>query len=215
MIPGVDRSHLNSKVPLVTLQEKGVGFIWLKATQAATFKDPTFNAAWQEAKSLPGLARGAYHFYDPRVDGIIQAQNFLSFGINFSGVGCLPPCVDVEDLVGTDQADTAEINQWVYNNWQIAVSRLNDFLTHIKQQTGRDCIIYSYNNYMKEYLHGTAFHNNDFWLSSLQANCPLRYDNGLFPKFWQNTYSWNGSDMDGDFFTGTQQQLNALANINS
>lgn len=221
MIAGVDRSHLNGTVPLINLWQKGIKFIWFKATQAATFIDPMFNHNWQEAKSIIGLARGAYHFFDPRIDGIVQAKLLLAQGINFSGVGCLPPCIDVEDLVvmgvggRVDPVATAAANKWVADNYLLAISRLTAFLTYIKQQTGRDCIIYSYNNYMKEYLHGTKFLNNGFWLSSLQETCPARYDNGVLPQFWQNTYAWNGSDMDGDFFTGTQQQLNQLANINS
>lgn len=210
MIQGVDRSHHNVKVPLASLVTKGVGFIWFKATQAASYQDPTFNTAWQEAKATKGLVRGAYHFYDPRIDGIVQAKNFLSMSINFNAFGCLPPCVDVEDLTG---ADAAEANKWVANNWQTAVTRLNDFLNHMKQETGRDCVIYSYNNYMREYLHSHPFPNNPMWLSSLQKSCPVRYDTGKLPEFWQNTYSWNKSDMDGNFFTGTEQQLNTLANI--
>lgn len=215
MIPGVDRSHLNAHVPLTSLVAKGVKFIWFKATQAATYKDATFNAAWQEAKAIPDLCRGAYHFFDPRIDGILQAGNLLSLGINFSGTGCLPPCADVEDLVGKDEADTAAINKWVAQNWRLGLGRLNDFLTHIKEKTDRDCIIYTYNNYPKEYYPGAHFPNNPMWLSSLQKTPPMRYDTGLMPEFWQNTYNWNGTDMDGDFFTGTQDQLNKLANIHN
>lgn len=209
MIAGADRSHLNEPYPLAKLVDQGVKFVWFKATQGDTFEDPTFNKSWQEAKGTTGLIRGAYHFYDPRIDGIAQAEHFLATGMDFSATGCLPPCVDVEDLMGTN---AAEANQWVADNWELALSRLNDFLSHVKTATGRDCIIYSYNGYMKEYFHGTKFPNNGMWLSSLQATCPSRYDTGELPEFWQNTYNWNGTDMDGDFFTGTQEQLNTLAN---
>lgn len=210
MIKGVDRSHLNEPYPLAKLVEQGVKFVWFKATQGDTFEDPTFNKSWQEAKATPGLIRGAYHFYDPRIDSIAQAEHFLATGMDFSATGCLPPCVDVEDLTGTN---AAEANQWVSDNWELALSRLNDFLEYVKGQIGRDCIIYSYNNYMREYYHSAPFINNGMWLSSLQATCPNRYDTGELPEFWQNTYSWNGSDMDGDFFTGTQDELNEMANL--
>jgi lysozyme len=213
-IQGVDRSHLNSPILLAKLVTEGVKFIWFKATQGATYQDPTFNVAWQEAKNTPGLIRGAYHFYNPQVDGKIQAQNFLSRGINFSASGCLPPCVDVEDLVGKDQADTAQLNKWVADNHTVAIQRLNDFLQAVKEQTGRDCIIYTYNNYPREYFRGYGFPNNEMWLSSLQTTCPNRYDKNKLPAFWQYTYGWNKSDMDGNYFTGTQDELNNLANIN-
>lgn len=209
-IIGVDRSHHNSKAPLSSLVAKGVGFIFFKATQADTFVDPTFNASWQEAKMIDGLARGAYHFFDPRIDAIEQAKHYLSTGVNFAGKGCLPPVVDVEDLTGTD-ADKA--NQWVADNWQLSIARLNDFLAYVKNKTGRDCIIYTYNNYPKEYFHGHGFPNNPMWLSSLQKTCPNRYDTNTQPQFWQWTYNWNGTDMDGNYFMGTQGDLNKLANI--
>lgn len=225
MIPGVDRSHLNAKIALQSLVAKGIGFIWFKASQGATYHDPTFNAEWQEIKAITGnlsgqlIKRGAYHFFNPQVDGVVQAKNYLSLGINFSTPGCLPPWVDVEDLVGynsagqVDDAQSAILNHWVAQNSQLAIKRLNDFLNYVKQQTNRVCGIYTYNNYPKEYFHGQGFPSNPMWLSSLQATCPNRYDVPRLPEFWQNTYNWERTDMDGNFFTGTIEQLNTLANI--
>jgi GH25 family lysozyme M1 (1,4-beta-N-acetylmuramidase) len=218
MIPGVDRSHHNSPYPMATLVAKGNKFVWLKVAQWTTGEDKTFNASWQEAKNTVGLLRGGYYFLDPRFDGIEQCKQFLSFGINFTAAGCIGGCVDVEDLVvfdanGINKALTAQANKWVADNWQLALRRLWDFLNYFKEQTGLNCIIYSYNNYMREYYHSTPFPNNPMWLSSLQATCPPRYDTGKLPEFWQLTYNWQNSDMDGDFYTGTQEQLNTLANI--
>jgi len=219
MIPGVDRSHHNSKVALKSLVEQGFKFIWFKATQGLTNIDPTFNTSWQEAKAITGLARGAYHFFDPRVDGAVQAAHYLSLGIDFTAAGCLMPCVDVEDLVGYDadgkesKTETDKANKWVADNWKLAVQRLNDFLNAVKIATGRDCLIYTYNNYPKEYFHGHGFPNIPMWLSSLQKNCPVRYDTKKLPEFWQNTYTENGTDQDGDFCTQSQEWLNKSANI--
>lgn len=210
MIQGVDRSHHNSPIALKSLVDKGVKFVWFKATQAETFQDDTFNDSWQEAKATPGLIRGAYHFFDPRIDGITQAKNFLSLNINFSGAGCLMPCVDVEDLTGSD---AVEANKWVANNPHTSIQRLNDFLQFVNKATGRTCLIYTYNNYPKEYFHGYGFPNNPMWLSSLQEHCPTRYDTNKLPLLWQNTYNWNGTDMDGNFFMGSAEDLNNLANL--
>lgn len=219
MIQGVDRSHLNSPVTLASLKNKGISFVWFKVAQWITGEDKAFNASWQEAKNTPGLLRGAYYFFDPRYDGIEQAKQFLSFGINFTAPGCIGGCVDIEDLVvfgpdgKEDAALTNQANKWVADNWTLALSRLHDFLNYFKEQTGLDCVIYSYNGYMKEYLHSAPFPNNPMWLSSLQATCPHRYDTGGMPLFWQNTYNWNGTDQDGDFFTGSEDELKTLGNI--
>jgi len=213
MIAGLDRSHLNSKTTLPSLKAKGITFIFFKATQGITYIDPTFNTSWQEAKAIPGLIRGNYHFFDPRFDGVEQAKHYLSLGVNYNVPGCLPPWVDVEDLVGSTPEETAQLNKWVADNWQLAVERLNDFLGYVKSETGRVCGIYTYNNYPKAYFHGTKFPDNPFWLSSLQAKCPVRYDTGAMPEFWQNTYRWQNSDQDGDYFTGSLDSLEKLANI--
>jgi GH25 family lysozyme M1 (1,4-beta-N-acetylmuramidase) len=218
MIPGVDRSHLNEKVPLASLVSKGIKFIFFEAIKSNGQQDQLFNSSWQEAKAIDGLYRGAYAMFDPRKDGTEQAKQFLSLGINFSAPGCIGGCVDVEDLVvfTNGQVDTEltdEANKWVADNWSIAASRLHAFLNYFKEQTGLDCVIYTYNNYMREYYHSMPFSNNPMWLSSLQATCPVRYDTGTLPLFWQWSYNWENTDMDADYFTGTQEELNTLANI--
>lgn len=213
-IKGVDRSHNNDPVALTNLVRQGVSFIFFKATQGLTYVDPAFDHSWKEAKGIPGLIRGAYHFFDGRFDGIAQAKHLLSQGIDFNAPGALPPVIDVEDLVGKNDTDSAKLNKWVADNRQIVLQRLHGFLDTVKADTGRDCIIYTYNNYMREYFHGIKFSNNPLWLSSLQSNAPLRYDTGLFPEFWQYTYRWNSTDMDGNYFIGSEDKLNILANIN-
>jgi len=219
-IIGVDRSHLNEHYQLSQLVKQGISFCFFKATQGISTPETTFfNQSWQEAKTTQGLIRGAYHFYDPRFDGIEQAKNYLSRGVNFSALGCLPPWVDVEDLVGYDesgkvsQSESDKLNKWVADNWQLALSRLNDFLAYVKAETGRDCGIYTYNTYMREYYKSHPFPNNPMWLSSLQSTCPVRYDTGHVPAFWQYIYNWNNTDMDGNKFMSDLTALKALANF--
>lgn len=212
-IPGVDRSHNNDPHPLADLVKKGIRFCIFKATQGLTYTDPMFNTSWQEAKATKGLIRGCYHFFNPRVDGIEQAKHYLFTNVNFTAFGCLPPIIDIEDLVGANPTNTEAQNKWVENNWKSVVERLHDFLNYVQSATGKMCIIYSYNGYLRDTLQGAKFPNNPLWLSSLQATCPKRYDTGELPLFWQYTYKWNNTDMDGDYFTGTLQELNKLANI--
>lgn len=221
MIPGIDISHINDpKIDISTLPSKGLGFAWIKATQGLSLLDPMFSTYWRNAKAIRGanFKVGAYLFFDPRFDGVAQAKFYLSQGFDFSLPGVLPPAIDVEDLVvfqdgKINQALTHAANKWVADNWQLSLQRLTDCINYIETETGKKCVIYTYNNYPKEYFHGHRFPNNYLWISSLQATCPNRYDTGKQPEFWQNTYRYGGSDVDGDFFTGTQEQLNQLANI--
>ena|ERR1700723_1478288 len=217
MIFGVDRSHLNEQVKLQSLFDKGIRFIFFEAIKSNGEEDQNFNESWQEAKAIPGLYRGAYAMFDPRKDGKLQAQNFLAIGIGYLKPYCLGLWVDVEDLVvfdadgSTDQQATDAANQWVADNSQLCLQRLLDFLAEIKETTGTDCGIYSYNGYMKEYYHSHPFPNNKFWLSSLQPNPPVRYDTGKLPEFHQYTYNWKNTDMDGD--QSPLSSLDPIANI--
>jgi len=221
MIKGIDISHNNSpSINVASLPGQGLGFVWIKATQGLTLLDSMFQKYWQAAKPLrgPNFSVGAYLFFDGRFDGVAQARFYLSQGFDFSLPGVLPPTIDVEDLVvfqdgKINKALTDQANQWVAANWQMVVQRLTDCINYIQAQTGKKCVIYTYNNFPKEYFHGHGFPDNYLWLSSLQASCPVRYDTGKQPEFWQNTYRYQNTDLDGDFFTGTQEQLNQLANI--
>lgn len=223
MLKGIDISHLNSQINIPHLPAQGISFVFMKATQGLTMQDQAFQGYWHAIRAIPGNEKGElvklgdYHFFNPMVDGVAQAKNYLSRGVNYSLPGVLPPVVDVEDLVGSDAADTAKLNAWVPKNWMTSLGRLNDFLAYVKEQTGKDCIIYTYNNYFREYFHGHAFPNNRMWLASLQTakqtNCPVRYDTGKLPDFWQYTWRLNNTDLDGDYFMGTQSELDELCNI--
>lgn len=220
MITGNDLSKRNDKVKLADLIKKGKQFAFCKATQADDFKDKAFDSYWAEAKPLrgPNFKIGPYMFFDPRVGGKSQANFFLSKGFNFKLPGVLPPTIDVEDLVvfnadGTiNKAATDAANKWVANNWQLCLIRLKECIETLKIASDK-VIVYTYNNYMREYYHGAPLSDCLMWLSSLQPTCPKRYDTGQLPEFWQYSYRDGGSDLDGDYFTGTQEQLNALANI--
>ena len=60
-IKGIDVSHFQGEVDWSDVKTAGMHFGIAKATQGATYLDPTFHKNWESiAKS--GLYRGAYHF---------------------------------------------------------------------------------------------------------------------------------------------------------
>jgi lysozyme len=75
-ILGIDLSHIDHDVDFKTLQQKGVYFVYLKASQGAHFIDAAFSKRWKAAGEA-GMIRGAYHTFtdeSPRS----QAALFLS-----------------------------------------------------------------------------------------------------------------------------------------
>jgi lysozyme len=209
-IIGLDISHHNAPFPWDRLSED-FKFVYCKATQGATYRDPEFNNYWQHLKGTD-LKRGAYHFLTATDSAQSQADNFLSFGIDFSKPGVLPPVLDVEDQV------PAELNKGITKDRQAFIQLVTDWLTIVEKATGRTPIIYSYKGFFIDYLNNHSWPDNGLWLASYQPMPP-----GL-PKgynrytFWQNSDrgklngELTGGSMDLDIFNGDINELNELSN---
>jgi lysozyme len=78
MIPklGIDVSHWQVNVDWSKAKAAGIEFAFIKATQADNILDPRFRINW-EGSSAAGIPRGAYHFYDYRVNPLKQAAWLL------------------------------------------------------------------------------------------------------------------------------------------
>lgn len=209
MIKGIDISH-NNTVNWAHLSPD-VKFVFCKATQGSGFKDPLFNAYWQHLKSTQ-ICRGAYHFLTATDSAEVQAKNFLSLGIDFSSPGCLPPMLDVEDQV------PAALNKNITDNKSAFIKLVTDWLKIVKEATGNDPIIYSYKNFFAEYLNNTSWPNNKLWLASYQATAPglpkgyTHFDFWQYSQYGKISGEPTGGEFDLDYFNGTQEQLNTLAN---
>jgi lysozyme len=211
MIKGIDISHFNAPFPWANLSHE-VKFVFCKATQGATYKDPEFNNYWQHLKTTD-LKRGAYHFLTATDSAQKQADNFLSLGIDFSKPGVLPPVLDVEDQV------PVSLNKNITSNKAAFIQLITDWLLIVEKETGRKPIIYSYKTFFNDYLNNHSWPNNGLWLASYQEKepaLPKGYDNYTF---WQNSQygtldgRLTGGGLDMDFFNGDMNALNAISNM--
>ena len=75
-IRGIDVSSHNGMMNLDAAAKDGVEFVFIKASEGATFRDPNFRLNYTKARHA-GLMTGAYHFFRFDVDGVSQAVNFL------------------------------------------------------------------------------------------------------------------------------------------
>ena len=73
-----------------------VGFVFIKASEGASMKDPDFRENWKSARRS-GIRRGAYHFFRSSKDGAEQARNFIS-AVGPLAAGDLPPVLDIETI---------------------------------------------------------------------------------------------------------------------
>ncbi len=75
-VAGIDISAHNGNIDFRAVARDGVQFVWIKATEGATFRDKKFSSNHQKAGEA-GLKRGAYHFFRFDKDGVEQAINLL------------------------------------------------------------------------------------------------------------------------------------------
>jgi len=195
----VDLSHHNGKVNLARAQADGVIGIIQKATQGATFVDPTYAPNHTQAIKA-GVLWGAYHF-GTGSDGVSQADHFLSK---------VDPAQDtllVLDLEGNPQGPSMPLEA-------------RAFVTHVKEKTGRIPGIYS-GHYIKEHL-GTSLDpvlgECWFWLAQYGPTAVVPHNWSTW-TMWQYTDGAQGSGphqvngigrWDRNRFNGTETQLREL-----
>ncbi len=125
--------------------EDGYVFAFIKATQGNYDTQRTFAANWLNAKSA-GLLRGAYHYFDPRIEGVVQADYFLAEVGEDSGE--LPALLDIECPTSANEADASSNCEYSGNSGWVdsgtLTKRIFDWLATVAAKTGRKPIVYSY-----------------------------------------------------------------------
>ena len=112
-ILGFDVSQHNSGVKPVDwdkIPKDRARFVFIKATEGATFEDPFFDRHWTSAHAH-GFVCGAYHFYRSNRTGKEQAANIAKNILHDGsfGKGDLPVAIDVEEFKNVDSKSAASI----------------------------------------------------------------------------------------------------------
>ena len=156
---GIDVSHYTAPSLLLDgLKDQQVKFIYVKATQGATFKDDNFADFWTRLaggdlvgrdhvrrNGVPAdarIPRGAYHFLSSSssATGIAQANAFVDY-VNLHGgfkPNDLPPTVDLE----WDATRTVK-DQWLGHDADEIVAKVLDCLKQIEKRTNRKPVLYT------------------------------------------------------------------------
>lgn len=172
-ILGIDTSNARKNLDFSALQQHGIVFIYVRATQAATSVDAS--AATSAASALSaGLKVGLYHIYDPTVEVDSQVQNFVTRlgSIHWD----IPPAIDVADLGnrGTEKRD--------YSN------QLKQFANAIQAATGVKPILYTTTSFSNLYL-DDSMHDYALWLASYRRGAPP-----VLPQGWSSYLLWQLAD---------------------
>lgn len=148
-IKGVDISNNNSISDLTTLKNNDVEYVYLKATEGATFKDNKSIERHSKCHDL-GLKVGFYHFLVSTSTPESQAENFYNYIKDYESD--LIPILDVEkDFNGMSNYTVRFINKFreLSGNTSIGIYTYSGFLdnfTGAAQQVMRDmpCWIANY-----------------------------------------------------------------------
>ncbi len=136
-------------------------FALIKSTEGVTIKDPYFRRNFEGAKRA-GIIRGAYHFLS--VNSPVDEQ--VKFFIENTPLekGDFPPVLDLEISKRTMQRQHGKVCRMALQ-WLKAVER----------HYGVKPIVYTYENYYKEYLRGKGFDDYDFWIARYGAEPSARH----------------------------------------
>ena len=136
-VPGIDVSYWDAGIDWPKVRATGQRFVFAKATEGITYKDPTFDDNWFGAKSA-GLLRGAYHFFRCNVDAKKQADYFIDYVKTVKDNGELPPVLDLETNDGmTKDKIVPAVKIW---------------LDRVESAFGKKPIIYSGQYFLQDYL---------------------------------------------------------------
>lgn len=143
-------------------------FVVMRATMGNKKKDNNFDDFWVAAKEND-LIRGAYHFYKPDEDPVMQANNYLE-SVQLED-GDLVPVLDIEKIPKRKSQEKF-------------IEDLKLWLHIVEEKYGKKPIIYTYYYYYKDYLRD-EFNDYPLWLAN--------YNNVTIPspeddwKMWQFT----------------------------
>jgi lysozyme len=198
-IHGIDVSKYQQEVQWKAVKEMKVndvqlGFAFIKATQGTDRTDPVYDLNWKQAKDA-SIARGAYHFYNPKQSGKSQAKHFIKT-VSLEK-GDLPPVLDIEVIQGVS---TKKLRK-----------ELKIWLKEVEDHYNIKPIIYSNAAFYEKYL-GEEFDAYPLWVA--------HYKETVQPRIKRNWAFWQHSDegrvdgiaaaVDFNVFNGDSTAFNAL-----
>ena len=201
MEPGIDVSHWDGLIDWARVAAAGVKFSYAKASEGSGYTDDTLGANIRGA-AASGVLTGAYHFYRLAASPESQAQRFLD---SIKGLPWdLPPSLDFEEETAQSQAEVARV--------------LKRWADLVETGCGRRPIIYSSAYFWNTFVgSASASWANDYglWVANYGSTIPM------LPKVWNSWQFWQysdkgrvsgiSSDVDLDWFAGTEAELYALA----
>lgn len=203
---GIDVSGHQKDIDWVRVASSDVRFAFIKASEGNTWVDSYFERNWRGCE-VNGILHGAYHFARPGTDPEAQAAHFASV-VGAPRWDELPPVLDLESTGGLP-ADA--LVDWVH-----------EFVTAAEKRFGRPLIIYTGGLWRRDLGNrpDTELGKRVLWTARYGASEPAVPRPWAAWTFWQFTDGTSGAarpvagvqgPCDGNWFSGTSEELTALA----
>lgn len=194
-VRGIDLSAHNGAPDFDSIAAAGIEFVYLKASEGITYRDPAFLRNYLAARRA-GLRVGAYHFFRFECDGPRQAENFLG-----AISGCelqLPAVLDIEEW-GNPAAESTEI----------ILERIEGMIAMLQIFYGPTAV-YTNKNGEARFVRG-RLDDTPLWICSF-TDPPLTRRNW---HLWQHSHRGRVPGVEGmvdlDTFNGSREQWEAWA----
>jgi len=194
---GIDVSHYQDIIDWSKVENipglRPVEFVFIRATMGRSKRDSYFTYNWKSTKGK--FLRGAYHYYRPDENSLLQADNFIK--VVTLEEGDLPPVLDIEKMPKGQSMDSLKIG---LKRW------LNKVENHYKVRP----IIYSGDHYFNNFLE-KEFADYTLWIANYNRSLKAPKKHW---KMWQ--YSEKGvidginEFVDLNLFDGSLEELKGM-----
>ncbi len=169
-------------------------FVFIRATAGKDKLDSRFHENWKNAKAADFIC-GAYHYYRPNENSLLQAENFIKH-VRLKK-GDFPPVLDIENLPKVQSMDSLKVG-------------LKRWLTKVENHYKIKPIIYSGEKYFNDFLED-EFKGYTFWIANYNffvEDCKDHW------TFWQFTEKGSvpgiNGNVDLNIYNGTPKMMNYL-----
>lgn len=163
-----DRHRRTVRDPYKAKEIKPVSFVFIKATEGATFRDRDFARNWKDA-GRTDLRRGAYHFFRSSRDGELQAAFFIET-VGELRFRDLPPVLDIETVHPGCSRET--LNE-----------RALQWLRTVGKHYGRTPVVYTGDSFLQDWLDEEITAHYPIWIARYGRRRP-DFEGW---RFWQCT----------------------------
>lgn len=179
---GIDVSNHQGSIDWTSVRAAETEFAFIKSSEGVNFVDPYFPYNWSASKRV-GIARGAYHFARPDLNGPVDEAQFFVRVVRDHDL-------EVGDMLVLDlERGSGNLSDWAYQ-----------FVSTVRDLVGFFPLVYTSPSFIVEHrLHlEPRLMECGLWLASWGSEFPEPVVPWDLVAFWQYTDSGSVPGIDGD-----------------